>query len=161
MCVVCSVMSNTLRPMHCRPPSFSVHGILQARILEWVAISYSRASSQPRDRTSVFWVSCIGRQIVNYCATWNTYTDPKKFLSERQSQRPQWHQAKNICSLFEVEKPRKRSRTWRRPDYMLCARDTPATNMSVDRAQCDNGDVRWVQRNRKWAGQSGKKREMY
>ena len=36
----------------------SVHGILQARILEWVAIPFSRGSSPPRDRT---WVSCIGR----------------------------------------------------------------------------------------------------
>ena len=36
-------------------------GILQARILEWVAISFSRGSSQPRDRT---WVSCISRQIL-------------------------------------------------------------------------------------------------
>ena len=33
-----------------------VHGIFQARVLEWVAISFSRGSSQPRDRT---WVSCI------------------------------------------------------------------------------------------------------
>ena len=33
------------------PPGFSIHGILQARILEWVAISFSRGSSQPRDRT--------------------------------------------------------------------------------------------------------------
>ena len=43
-------------PMNCSPPGFSVHGILQARILEWVAISFSRGSSQPRDRTQV---SCI------------------------------------------------------------------------------------------------------
>ena len=35
--------------MDCSPPGSSVHGIFQARILEWVAISYSRASSQPRD----------------------------------------------------------------------------------------------------------------
>ena len=33
------------------PPGSSVHGILQARVLEWVAISFSRGSSQPRDRT--------------------------------------------------------------------------------------------------------------
>ena len=39
--------------MDCSPPSSSVHGILQARILEWVAISFSRGSSQPRDRTQV------------------------------------------------------------------------------------------------------------
>ena len=37
--------------MNRSPPGFSVHGILQARILEWVAISYSRGSSQPRDQT--------------------------------------------------------------------------------------------------------------
>ena len=38
-------------PVDCSPPSCSVHGILQARILEWVAISFSRGSSRPRDRT--------------------------------------------------------------------------------------------------------------
>ena len=37
----------------CSPPSSSIHGILQARILEWVAISFSRGSSRPRDRTQV------------------------------------------------------------------------------------------------------------
>ena len=39
--------------MDCSPPSSSVHGILQARILEWVAISFSRGSSRPRDQTQV------------------------------------------------------------------------------------------------------------
>ena len=48
-----SVMSNSLRPMNCSPPSSSIHGILQARILECVAISFSRGSSWPRDRTQV------------------------------------------------------------------------------------------------------------
>ena len=42
-------------------PGSSVHGILQARILEWVAISFSRASSWPKDQT---WVSYIGRWIL-------------------------------------------------------------------------------------------------
>ena len=36
-------------PMDCSPPVSSIHGIFQARILEWVAISFSRGSSQPRD----------------------------------------------------------------------------------------------------------------
>ena len=40
-------------PMDCSPPGFSVHGILQARILEWVAIPFSRGSSWPRDWTRV------------------------------------------------------------------------------------------------------------
>ena len=41
-------------PVDCSPPGSSIHEILQARILEWVAISFSRGSSQPRDRTQVF-----------------------------------------------------------------------------------------------------------
>ena len=40
-------------PIDCSPPGSSLHWILQARILEWVAISFSRGSSQPRDRTQV------------------------------------------------------------------------------------------------------------
>ena len=43
-------------PMDCSLPDFSVHGIFQARILEWVAVSFFRGSSWPRDWT---WVSCI------------------------------------------------------------------------------------------------------
>ena len=43
---------------------FSVHGISQARILEWVAISFCRGSSQPRDQA---YVSCIGRRRILYC----------------------------------------------------------------------------------------------
>ena len=39
--------------MDCSPPGSSVHGILQARILEWVTISLSRESSRPRDRTQI------------------------------------------------------------------------------------------------------------
>ena len=42
--------------MDCSPPGFSIHGVFQTRILEWVAISFSRGSSPPRDRTQV---SCI------------------------------------------------------------------------------------------------------
>ena len=41
------------KPMDCGPPVSSVHGILQALILEWVAISFYRGSSQPRDQTQV------------------------------------------------------------------------------------------------------------
>ena len=48
-------------PVDCSLPDFSVHGIFQARILKWVAISSCRGSSPPRDQTQV---SCIGRQIL-------------------------------------------------------------------------------------------------
>ena len=47
-------------------PGSSVHGILQAKILEWVAMSSSRGSSQPRDRTHVSYISYIGRWVL-YC----------------------------------------------------------------------------------------------
>ena len=51
-----SVVGLSADLMDCSPPGSSVHGILQARILEWVAISFSRGSSRPKDRTRV---SCI------------------------------------------------------------------------------------------------------
>ena len=54
----CLVLCN---PMDCNPPPFSVFGVLQARILEWVAISFSRGSSLTRDGTHL---SYIGRQIL-------------------------------------------------------------------------------------------------
>ena len=49
----CSVCPTLCDPIDCGPPSSSVHGIFQARILEWVAISLSRESSWPRDWTHI------------------------------------------------------------------------------------------------------------
>ena len=46
-------MSDSLRPCDGSPPGSSIHGIFQARILEWIAISFSRGSSLPRDRTQM------------------------------------------------------------------------------------------------------------
>ena len=50
-------------PMDCRPAGSSIHGIPQARILEWVVISSSRVSSWPRDWTHVSCVSCIAGEL--------------------------------------------------------------------------------------------------
>ena len=50
-------------PMNHSPPVSSVHGILQARILKWAVMPFSRKSPQPRDQTRVSFVSCIGRQV--------------------------------------------------------------------------------------------------
>ena len=61
-----SVMSNSLQPHNCSPPGSSAHGILQARILEWVAISFSRGSSQSRNQTGV---SCIANRLFTVWAT--------------------------------------------------------------------------------------------
>ena len=57
-------------PMDYSLPGSSVHGIFQSRILEWVAISYFRGCSWPRHWTCISWVSCIGRQNLYHCATW-------------------------------------------------------------------------------------------
>ena len=76
-------------PMNCSPPGSSVHGISQARILEWVAIASSRESSWPRNWTQVSCIPCIGRWIFFYCwATWwalstNSPSSNFKFLIER------------------------------------------------------------------------------
>ena len=62
------VMSNSLWPLDCSPPGSSVHGILQARRLELVAISYPRGSSWLRDQTQV---SYIGKWVLYHSATRN------------------------------------------------------------------------------------------
>ena len=63
----------------CNPIDYKVHGILQARILEWVAFSFSRASSQPRDGTQI---SCIAGGLFTSWPTRETHikyiTPPKK-----------------------------------------------------------------------------------
>ena len=66
-CMYAKLLSSCLTlcdPMDCNPSGSSVHGILQARIPEWVATPSSRGSSQPRDRTHVSCISCIGRWIL-------------------------------------------------------------------------------------------------
>ena len=68
-CVYVRAKSLQLCPTFCNPMDFSppgcyVHGISQAKILEWVAISYSRRSSRLRDQTLVSYVSCIGRWVL-------------------------------------------------------------------------------------------------
>ena len=52
-------------PMDCSPPGSSVHRILQATILEWVAVPSCRGSSRPRDQTGVSYVFFIGRQVLH------------------------------------------------------------------------------------------------
>ena len=57
-------------PMDCGLPGFSVHGILQARTLEWVVISFSRLSSHPRNQTQV---SCNAGRFFTIWATREAY----------------------------------------------------------------------------------------
>ena len=91
VCVcMCSVTHSCLtlcNPMDCNPPSSSVHGILQARILDWAAISFSRRSSRPRDRTQV---SCIAG---GFFTVWAT----------REAQRTLMNLAKYSMNIFCVK----------------------------------------------------------
>ena len=68
-CSVAQSYPTLCDPMDCNLLGSSVHGIFQARILEWVAISFSRQSSQPRGWTHVFCISYIGRLIPYNCTT--------------------------------------------------------------------------------------------
>ena len=77
-CLVAKPCQTLCNPMVCSPPGSSVHGISQARILEWVTISFSRGSSRPRDWTCI---SCIGKQILYHWATWEAHRSAKLLLS--------------------------------------------------------------------------------
>ena len=65
-CLVPRLCLTLCDPTDCSPPGSSVHEISQARMLEWVAIPFSRGAFWPRDRTPV---SCITRWILNHWAT--------------------------------------------------------------------------------------------
>ena len=66
---LCPVLSNS---MDSGPSGSSVHRILQTRILEWVAMAFSRGSSQSRDWTCISYVSCIGRWVLTTSAIWKS-----------------------------------------------------------------------------------------
>ena len=65
--VLCAQLWPTL--CDCGPPGSSVHGILQARTLEWDAMPTSRRSSRPRNWTCISCISCLGSQILYHWAT--------------------------------------------------------------------------------------------
>ena len=82
-------------PMNCSLPGSSNHGILQARILEWVAISFSRGSSQPRDRTRV---SHIGGRRFNLEATREAPKARRKSLLYDKTWVPPWSVPSRPCN---------------------------------------------------------------
>ena len=112
--------------MDCSPPGSSVHGISQARILEWVAISFSRGSSRIRDQTDV---SCIDKWILYHWATgeaWWKQNPPGKsleYLLDRSGQ----YQA-NRDFLHPLPTPRSENAVsgvegWIREEYCSLKRD--------------------------------------
>ena len=85
-------------PVDCSPPGSSVHGILQARILEWVAIAFSRGSSQPRDRTQV---SRIGGRRFNLWATREALRVIKKDIYQQTKTDRVYNQHINFKGTFK------------------------------------------------------------
>ena len=86
MCVLSrSATSDSLRPLDCSPPGSPGHGISQARILEWVAISHCRGSSQPRDGTCISYVSCIGREVLDHLSYQGSLLKASSGVNPRQS----------------------------------------------------------------------------
>ena len=75
------------KPMDYSLPGSSVHGIFQARILEWIATYYSRRPAQPREQTHV---SCIGRQILQHWATWEALYVQERVVKYQKEMNKQW-----------------------------------------------------------------------
>ena len=97
------VVSGSCNPVDCSPLGFFVHGILQARILEWVAISFSRGYSWPKNWT---WVFCIsGRWFINW-AMREGWRSRCEMLIGRISKRKKniWGGKDRICRDSEVGK---------------------------------------------------------
>ena len=85
---LCPTLCN---PMDCSLLGSCVHGIPQARILEWVTIPFSRGSSQPRDQTQVSYVFCIGRQVLYH-------------LSLIKVNRSLWKWGSWICTFSQISR---------------------------------------------------------
>ena len=93
-------MSHSCDPMDSRPPGSSDHGILQARVLEWFAISFSRGSSQPRDETQV---SCTsGRFFADWATSLSLFSDPQLLLDGRLKFRYAWKWQSRYFSFFQA-----------------------------------------------------------
>ena len=75
---MCSAVPNTLWLYG--PPGSSVLGISKARVLEWVAISFSRGSSWPRDPTHVSYVSCIAGKVFTHWAFGEALQESGRFI---------------------------------------------------------------------------------
>ena len=91
MCSVSQLCLTLCDPMVCRPPGSSVHGILQARTLEGVVISFAKRSSQPRDWNCISCVSCtegglftaepLGKPIKQLCAVLRCFSLVQFFMA--------------------------------------------------------------------------------
>ena len=88
------------------------HEILQARILEWIAVFYSKGSFWPRNQTQVSCTFCAGRQILYHCATREAYME--------------YQGTPNSQNNSEKEE-----QSWRPPSFWLCAMLQSSSDQTV------------------------------
>ena len=89
---LCPALCN---PKDCSPPGSSVHGIPQARLLEWVAIPLSRGSSQPRDRTTSLMSPALAEGFFTTSTTW------EEICNFYFSSTPMWREGGQISTNLE------------------------------------------------------------
>ena len=97
VCLISQSCPTVCDPRDCSLPGTSVHGILQARVLEWVAMPSSRGSSQPRDQTQI---SHIADRFFTIWATREAVTQWTKFLFLQKS------------SVLKEERSKSKSSSW-------------------------------------------------
>ena len=141
--------------MDSSPPGSSVHGILQAGILEWVAIPFSRESSQPRNRT---WVSCIAGKFFTVWATREAphlhHTSLWEWSRDRHRDRKQWVHGDLDCTDAATSQGMPAAtRSWKRqgqilpggniapPDFRLLASRIVAINICGVETPCLCGNL--------------------
>ena len=83
VCLVTQLCPTVCNPLDYSPPGFSIHGIFQARILEWVATSFSRGSSQSEDRTCISCVSCFVGQYFTHWTIWEVFLSHDRPINQK------------------------------------------------------------------------------
>ena len=101
LCSCCSVASVVCNPIDSSPPGSSVPGILQAGILEWVAISFSRRSSRPRDWTQVS--SIVGKCFTVWATRAGTKLSCKSEVTSLLYLRPTGHREGSHDSVLQLD----------------------------------------------------------
>ena len=73
LCLASQLCLTLCNPMNCSLPGSSIHGIFQQEYWSGLSFPTPGVSSQPRDQTHVSCISCLGRQILYHCATWEAH----------------------------------------------------------------------------------------
>ena len=104
-CLVAQLCPTLCDPMDCSPPGSSIHGIFQARILEWIAMPFSRGSSQPRVRTLTSYI------------IWETHRQLNRSFNNIRTE----HLGKKAKEMFKWNRAFKSGQKWKKVAlYILC-----------------------------------------